>query len=342
MSASVRHAAFEELSSSMIVVTGAAGFIGSNFVAALNERGKANIAVCDFFESGDKWRNLARSAFTEMVPPSMLLSWLDQRTDIEGVIHMGAISATTALDGDLVMETNFRLSTQILDYCTRSQVPLLYASSAAVYGDGSAGFEDSIDPAEILKLRPLNLYGWSKRQFDFVVADRLARGAPLPPSCVGLRFFNVFGPNEYHKGDMRSLVAKIAGPISRGERIALFKSHREGIADGDQRRDFIYVKDAVRMSLALQASGRSGIFNVGTGEAHSFRELAEATFAAFGKPVAIEYIDMPEAIRDKYQYFTEAPLDNVVQTGWRPDFAPLTESIADYVHTYLGREDPFL
>jgi ADP-L-glycero-D-manno-heptose 6-epimerase len=255
---------------------------------------------------------------------------------------MGAISATTALDGDLVMETNFRLPVQLLDYCTDAQVPLLYASSAAVYGDGSAGFDDSIDPAEILKLHPLNLYGWSKRQFDFVVADRIARGAPLPPSCVGLRYFNVFGPNEYHKGEMRSLVAKIAAPVSRGERIALFKSHREGIADGDQRRDFIYVKDAVRMSLALQASGRSGIYNVGTGQAHSFRELAEATFEAFGRPIAIDYIDMPETIREKYQYFTEAPLENVSQAGWRADFAPLGESIADYVHMYLSKEDPFL
>lgn len=326
----------------MIVVTGAAGFIGSNFVAALNAQGKTDIAVCDFFESGEKWRNLAKAAFTEIVPPALLMGWLSQRQDIEAVIHMGAISATTAVDGDLVLETNFRLPVQLLDFCTAAQVPLLYASSAAVYGDGSAGFDDSIDPAQILKLRPLNLYGWSKRQFDFVVADRIARGAPLPPTCVGLRFFNVFGPNEYHKGEMRSLVAKIAAPISGGERIALFKSHRKGIADGDQRRDFIYVKDAVRMSLALQASGRSGIYNVGTGQAHSFRELAEATFAAFGRPIAIDYIDMPASIRDKYQYFTQASLDNASQTGWRPSFAPLGDTIADYVHGYLSQEDPFL
>jgi len=332
---------FEELSSSMIVVTGAAGFIGSNFVSALNARGKTDIAVCDFFESGEKWRNLAKTAFTEVVPPALLLAWLDQRSDIEAIIHMGAISATTAVDGDLVMDTNFRLSTQILDFCTRVQVPLLYASSAAVYGDGSAGFDDSIDPAAILNLRPLNLYGWSKRQFDFVVADRIARGAPLPPSCVGLRFFNVFGPNEYHKGDMRSLVAKIAAPISRGERITLFKSHREGIADGDQRRDFVYVKDAVDMSLALHDGGLSGIFNIGTGAARSFRELAEATFKACDRPVAIDYVDMPEVLREKYQYFTEASLDRVRQTGYRPELAPLEVTIDDYVRGYLSQEDPF-
>jgi ADP-L-glycero-D-manno-heptose 6-epimerase len=325
----------------MIVVTGAAGFIGSNIVAALNERGQNQIAVCDFFEHGDKWRNLAKAAFVEWVPPARLVDWLEGRRDVEAVIHMGAISATTASDGDLVMETNFRFSLQLLDWCTAAGVPFLYASSAATYGDGDQGFVDNIAPEEVLKLKPLNLYGWSKRQFDYVVADRIARGAAMPPVCIGLRFFNVFGPNEYHKDDMKSIVAKIAAPISRGERITLFKSHREGIGDGDQQRDFVYVKDAVTASLALLDAGRTGIFNIGTGQARSFRELAEATFRAFGREPAIDYVDMPEAIREKYQYFTEASLDHLRQAGYTAAFVSLEDNVADYVHNYLASDDQY-
>ena len=294
----------------MIVVTGGSGFIGSNFIAELNHRGRTDIAICDVFGTGEKWRNLAKAAFVDWVPPAALHDWLRTRRDIDAIVHMGAISATTASDGDAVMDTNFRFSLRLLDYCSEAQVPLLYASSAAVYGAGEHGFEDTIVPADIMRLRPLNLYGWSKKQFDFAVADRIARGITLPPSCTGLRFFNVFGPNEYHKGDMKSILAKIAAPVARGERITLFKSHRGGIADGDQRRDFIYVKDAVRVSLALLDGRHSGIFNIGTGAARSFRELAEATFHAFGRAPAIDYVDMPEQIRDKYQYFTEASLDD--------------------------------
>ena len=325
----------------MILVTGATGFIGSNFIADLNIRGRTDIAICDFFGSEDKWRNLANAAFMEWVPPAMLFQWLRSRRDLEAVIHMGAISATTAADGDAVMDTNFRFSLQLLDYCTEVQVPLLYASSAAVYGAGEQGFEDSITPADIMSLRPLNLYGWSKRQFDYVVAERIARAAALPPACIGLRFFNVFGPNEYHKGDMKSIVAKIAAPISRGERITLFKSHRDGIADGDQRRDFIYVKDAVRLSLALLDQGRSGIFNIGTGAARSFRELAEATFRAFGREPAIDYVDMPVQIRDKYQYFTEASLDRLRQAGIEQPFRTLEENVRDYVGSYLNQDNQY-
>lgn len=325
----------------MIVITGAAGFIGSNFVAELNARGRTDIVVCDAFESGEKWRNLARAAFVDWVPPTALVGWLQSRRDVDAIIHMGAISATTAVDGDAVMSTNFGLSLALLDYCTAAGVPLLYASSAAVYGAGEQGFDDSTDPADIMKLRPLNLYGWSKRQFDFVVADRIARGDALPPSCVGLRFFNVFGPNEYHKGDMKSIVAKIAAPIARGERITLFKSHREGVADGDQRRDFIYVKDAVEVSLALLENRQSGIFNIGTGAARCFRELAEATFRAFDRVPAIDYADMPIQIRDKYQYFTEASLHRLRQAGIRHMFEPLEDTVTDYVKSYLKQEDSY-
>lgn len=325
----------------MIVITGAAGFIGSNFVAALNESGITQIAISDFFGTGDKWRNLAKSAFVEMIPPAMLLDWLGSRSDVEAVIHMAAISATTVADGDLVMDTNFRLSVAILDHCAAAGVPLMFASSASVYGHGDAGFDDETAPSHVLGLRPLNLYGWSKRQFDFVVADRIARGTGLPPACIGLRFFNVFGPNEYHKQGMKSLVAKIAGSVSRGEGITLFKSHRAGVADGDQRRDFIYVKDAVAASMALLDSRQTGIFNIGTGVARSFRELAEATFAAFKLPSKIEYVDMPEDLRAKYQYFTEAKTARLREAGYDTPFASLEDSVADYIQGYIATDDPY-
>jgi ADP-L-glycero-D-manno-heptose 6-epimerase len=325
----------------MIVVTGAAGFIGSNIVSTLNERGRDDIAICDWLGSGPKWRNLAKAGFVEWISPPDLTSWLARRTDVEAIVHMGAISSTTAQDGDAVIANNFRLSLDLLDFCTDRAIPFLYASSAAVYGDGGLGFEDDVSPAAVRALRPLNLYGWSKRQFDFVVADRIARRAQMPPSCVGLRFFNVFGPNEYHKDDMQSIVAKIAGPIGRGEGITLFKSHREGIDDGDQRRDFIYVKDAVTLSLYLHDRRTTGIFNIGTGHARSFRELAVATFAAFGRAPEIDYVDMPESIRDKYQYFTQASLQRIRSIDFATPFSSLEESVADYVQHYLDRDDPY-
>lgn len=325
----------------MILMTGAAGFIGSNFVATLNERNRIDLALCDRLRDGDKWRNLRSAAFANFIPPAELDEWLARQDALDAVIHMGAISATTAIDGDEVIDTNFRLSLALLDYCTRAGVPFLYASSAAVYGEGEQGFDDDSAPEAVIRLRPLNLYGWSKRQFDIVVADRIARGQPMPPVCIGLRFFNVFGPNEYHKGEMMSIVAKIAGPIARGERIALFKSHRDGIRDGDQRRDFIYVKDAVATSLALLDAGKTGIFNIGTGHARSFRELAEATFRAFGREPAIDYVDMPEAIREKYQYYTAASLDRVRRAGVQAKTSTLEASVADYVGRYLSCDDPY-
>jgi ADP-L-glycero-D-manno-heptose 6-epimerase len=320
----------------MIVVTGATGFIGSNLVHALNRAGRADIAVADTFGHEQKWKNLLATQFEAVIAPEDLVGWLGTRDDVDAIIHMGAISATTATDGDLVMRTNFSLSVALLDYCTERQIPFVYASSAAVYGAGEQGFVDTLDLDALAALRPLNLYGWSKRQFDLVVANRLHRGAAMPPACIGLRFFNVFGPNEYHKGDMKSIVAKIAAPIARGERITLFKSHREGIADGDQRRDFIYVKDAVEATLALLDRRATGIFNIGTGQARSFRELAEAVFTSLGKPIAIDYVDMPESIRANYQYFTEASLANLRQ-HCQPAFLPLEESVDDYVTTYLAK-----
>jgi ADP-L-glycero-D-manno-heptose 6-epimerase len=325
----------------MIVVTGAAGFIGSNFVTTLNERGRIDLAVCDDFGCGDKWRNLGKAGFVDAVRPDDLPAWLLGRTDVEAVIHMGAISATTATDGDEVLKRNFRASLDLLDICTTMQVPFLYASSAAVYGDGERGFDDDCPVDAVMALRPLNLYGWSKRQFDLVVAQRIATGQRLPPVCVGVRYFNVFGPNEYHKDDMRSIVAKIAGPVQRGETISLFKSYRDGIGDGEQRRDFIYVKDAVRASLALIRDGTCGFFNIGTGQARSFRELAEAVFAAYDLEPRIEYVDMPENLRGKYQYYTQASLARLRGAGYGDAFASLEEAVSDYVRCHLMQDDPY-
>lgn len=326
----------------MIIVTGAAGFIGSNIVAALNDLGRTDIVICDRLRSQSKWQNLRKARFSDFVFPEELDAWLQNRSDVEAVIHMGAISSTTAVDGDEVIEKNFRFSLRLLDICADKAIPYLYASSAAVYGEGDMTFRDEISPDAIRGLRPLNLYGWSKWQFDCVVADRIARGEAMPPKCVGFRFFNVFGPNEYHKGDMQSVVAKIFPVVKKGDVVPLFKSHREGVADGDQRRDFVYVKDVVSVILwALKKESPSGIFNVGTGEARSFHNLAEAVFGALGQPVRIDYIDMPVSIRDRYQYFTQASLDHLRQAGYSAPFTPLDDAVSDYVRSYLDAADRF-
>src|SRR6202012_4861934 len=254
----------------MLLVTGGAGFIGSNVVAALNDAGRADVAVCDLLGHDGKWRNLARRQLADIVPPAELPAWLNGRR-LDAVIHLGAISETTATDGDLVIETNFRLSMRLLDWCTANITPFIYASSASTYGDGAQGFRDDPSPAALKALRPMNLYGGSKHLFDMAVAGRAARGERLPPQWAGLKFFNVFGPNEYHKGAMMSVLAKRFGEIKSGARLQLFKSHREGIADGDQRRDFIYVDDVIRVMMWLLATPSvSGLFNVGTRKARSF------------------------------------------------------------------------
>ena len=257
----------------MLLVTGGAGFIGSNLVAALNDAGRADIAVCDVLGHDGKWRNLAKRQLADFVPPADLADWLKGRR-LDAVIHLGAISETTATDGDLVIETNFRLSMRLLDWCTANATPFIYASSAATYGDGGQGFADDPSMPALKTLRPMNLYGWSKHLFDMAVAERAANGERLPPQWAGLKFFNVFGPNEYHKGTMMSVLARRFDDIKAGRVVQLFKSHRDGIADGDQRRDFIYVDDVVRVMMWLMATPAvSGIFNVGTGTARSFKDL---------------------------------------------------------------------
>ncbi|HXX51513.1 MAG TPA: ADP-glyceromanno-heptose 6-epimerase [Xanthobacteraceae bacterium] len=325
----------------MLLVTGGAGFIGSNVVASLNEAGRADIAISDVLGSDGKWRNLARRQIADFVSPSELRRWLDGRK-LEAVIHLGAISSTTATDGDAVIENNFRLSLHLLDWCTAARTPFIYASSAATYGDGQQGYSDDWTQDALKRLKPMNLYGWSKQIFDLAVVERVRRKDKLPPQWAGLKFFNVFGPNEYHKGEMMSLVAKRFDEAKAGKTVRLFKSHRPGIADGDQRRDFIYVDDAIAVVRWLvETPAVSGIFNVGTGVARSFRELMNAMFAALGRAPAIEYIDMPASIRDSYQYFTQAETANLRRAGYNADFTPLDAAVKRYVECYLDRANPY-
>ena len=325
----------------MLLVTGGAGFIGSNVVASLNEAGRADIAVNDSLGSDGKWRNLAGRQLADFVPPADLLRWLDGRK-LDAVVHLGAISSTTATDGDALIETNFRLSLRLFEWCAATRTPFIYASSAATYGDGCQGFSDDCSLGALKRLKPMNLYGWSKHLFDLAVVERAARKEKVPPQWAGLKFFNVFGPNEYHKGEMMSLLAKRFDEAKAGKPIRLFKSHRAGIADGEQKRDFIYVDDAVAVvRWLLDTPAVSGIFNVGTGQARSFRDLITAMFAALGREPAIEYIDMPASIRDSYQYFTQAETANLRRAGYNAHFTALEEAVRRYVTCYLDRADRY-
>jgi ADP-L-glycero-D-manno-heptose 6-epimerase len=326
----------------MFLVTGGAGFIGSNVVASLNEAGHTNVVVSDLIgHDNAKWRNLAKRQVADLVPPAEMMNWLNGRK-LDAVIHMGAISDTTATDGDLVVENNFRLSLRLLDWCTASNTPFIYASSAATYGDGAQGFDDDWSLKGLRKLQPMNLYGWSKHLFDLAVIDRYAKKQSLPSRWVGLKFFNVYGPNEYHKGHMASVLAKVFDGAKSGKPVRLFKSHRAGIADGDQRRDFIYIDDVIAvLRWLMDTTSVNGIFNVGTGKAESFRDMIGAMFKALGRPPNIEYIDMPDAIRGQYQYFTKSSVENLRRAGYNADFTPLENAVGNYVTGYLDRADRY-
>lgn len=326
----------------MFLVTGGAGFIGSNIVASLNEAGSTDVVVNDVLGAGDaKWRNLAKRQLADLVPPAELMRWLDGRK-LEAVIHMGAISDTTASDGDLVMENNFRLSLRLLDWCTETGTPFIYASSAATYGEGEQGFIDDASPEALRTLRPMNLYGWSKHLFDLALIDRFVKKQKLPPQWVGLKFFNVYGPNEYHKGHMASVLSKVFDGAKAGAPVKLFKSHRDGIADGDQRRDFIYIDDVIAVVRWLLGTPKvSGIFNVGTGQAESFRDMITAMFKAMGRAPNIDYVDMPENIRGQYQYFTQSSVENLRRAGYNAGFTPLETAVRQYVTGYLDGVDRY-
>ena len=329
----------------LALVTGGAGFVGSNIVARLCEAGELDVAVCDRLGQADegRWRNIAKHAIADLVAPEALFGWLDGSRDrLEAVIHMGAISSTTETDADLVLATNFGLSRDLWRWCGKAGVRLIYASSAATYGDGSRGFADDNEPAALAALRPLNVYGWSKALFDLFAVREAARGS-APPQWAGLKLFNVYGPNEAHKGPMKSVAAQIWPEVAAGRTVRLFKSYRPDVADGDQLRDFVYVRDVVDVIEWLAArSDINGVYNLGSGRARSFKDLAEATFAAAGQAPAIEYVDMPEAIRDRYQYFTEARLERLRAAGYDGQFTSLEDGVGDYVRRFLAQEDAYL
>jgi ADP-L-glycero-D-manno-heptose 6-epimerase len=328
----------------MIVVTGGAGFIGSNIVARLCARATADVIVCDRLEeaASAKWRNIAKHPIADFWRPEEMFQQLERHAErIEAVVHMGAISSTTEPDADLILRTNFSLSRDLWDWCALRNVRLVYASSAATYGDGEKGFEDHDDLDSLSSLRPLNAYGYSKFLFD-QFAVRQAKAGEAPPQWAGLKFFNVYGPNEYHKGGMKSVVAQIWPKIAAGEPVTLFRSHNPAFADGGQMRDFVFVDDVVDITeWLLDTPTVSGVFNAGSGQARSFLDLANAAFAAAGQEPRVEYVDTPLSIRDKYQYFTEARMDRIRTAGFSGQSTPLEEGVRRYVQSYLMQPDPY-
>jgi ADP-L-glycero-D-manno-heptose 6-epimerase len=327
----------------MIVITGGAGFLGSNLAAALEARGERDLVICDRLGQDGKWRNIAKRELAALLPPGTLLAFLEEHArEIGMVFHLGAISSTTETDADLIAATNFTLSQRLWEWCAQTETRLVYASSAATYGDGSAGFDDDGSVAALARLRPLNAYGWSKHVFDRRVARLVAAGAAKPRQWAGLKFFNVYGPNEYHKGAMQSVVAQIYPRAVAGKSARLFRSHRADVPDGGQKRDFVAVRDCVEIMLWLyDHPAVNGLFNVGSGKARSFRDLAEAVFCALDRKPDIDYIDTPAEIRDKYQYFTEARTDRLRAAGYDKPATSLEDGVRDYVVSYLAAADPY-
>ena len=315
--------------SPVILITGGAGFIGSNLVAHFAER--ADVVVCDRLDHDDRWRNVADCDIADLVGADELADFLAGNAgQIDVVVHMGAISSTTERDVDLIMRTNFKLPQDLWRWCARNDSRFVYASSAATYGDGADGFDD--DETALARLRPLNPYGWSKHLFDRWVQRSLATGQAHPAQWAGLKFFNVYGPNEEHKGSMRSVVRQVAPVAKTGEAVRLFRSHRPDVADGAQSRDFVTVADCVAVVDWLVGDASvNGLYNVGTGQARTFTDLARAVFTALGREPRVEYIDIPAAIRDRYQYFTQAEIGKLRGAGYQRPFTDLEDGVAAYV-----------
>jgi ADP-L-glycero-D-manno-heptose 6-epimerase len=326
------------------VITGGAGFIGSNIAAVLDQQG-ADIVVSDWMGTNDfKWRNIAKRRLIDIITPEATGAFLEANRDqIRGVFHMGAISNTTTTDIDAIVRNNIRLSIDLWTWCARANIPLVYASSAATYGDGGEGFFDLFDAEYLARLRPLNAYGWSKALFDRWVQRAVASGAPCPPRWAGLKFFNVYGPNEYHKGAQRSVAAQLHEQIRESGRVRLFRSENPEYPDGGQRRDFVWVGDCVRVALwALQESGaRSGLYNVGSGTARTFLEKAKIMFAEMGVEPKVDFIDLPAALSDKYQYYTCGSIDKLRSAGYAPPSTRLEDGLRLYVRNYLETSDAY-
>lgn len=314
-----------------IVVTGGAGFIGSCMVRTLNDAGYSDIVIVDHFASTEKWKNLRNKEFTEYIHKDQFLDRLPGLRDVTAVFHFGACSSTTELDFDYLYHNNVHFSKVLWNWCAEREIPFLYASSAATYGDGVQGYSDV---ADIKGLFPLNGYGFSKQLFDLWAQKQ----TKAPPQHVGFKFFNVYGPNEYHKGSMSSVVLHAYHKLKSGESVPLFKSYHKDYPDGGQLRDFVYVKDVCSVILYFFTHPElSGLFNVGTGRAQSFCELASAVCSVLEVPTKIEYIEMPENLRTRYQYFTRADIVKLRRAGYDAPFVDLSQGVRDYVLNYLER-----
>jgi len=322
----------------LLIVTGGAGFIGSGLVWQLNQEGIDDILIVDNLASSEKWKNLVGLNFSDYVHKSDFLRLLDSGAlgEIKAIFHLGACSSTTELDADYLIQNNLEYSKRLAQFALTKGIRFIYASSAATYGDGSRGFKD--DENKLTELRPLNMYGYSKHLFDLWLQRN-----NLLDKVVGLKFFNVFGPNEYHKGEMKSVVCKAYFQIKATGQLKLFKSYHPAYGHGEQKRDFVYVKDCTQiMTWFWQHPEINGIFNLGTGKARTWNDLAKAVFAAMNLPVNIQYVEMPDNLKGKYQYFTQADMNKFFSVYPDYEFCSLEQGVRDYVLNYLEQKDPYL
>lgn len=337
----VDRAAVRSHRKAMIAVTGAAGLIGSAVVRELNRRGRRDLILVDHLGSSDKWMNLRtlqylhyaeKDDFLERVLSGATVGGRKAKK-LEAIIHLGACSATTERDASYLIENNYEYSRLLAEFAARQGIRMVYASSAATYGDGADGYSD--DESQLDQLQPLNMYGYSKHMFDLWLRSR-----DFKPGFAGIKYFNVFGPNEYHKGDMQSLVIKAFRQIKKDGKIRLFKSYKPQYADGEQQRDFLYVEDAARLTVYLTLDSEArGLFNCGSGQANTWLQLTHAIFSALGIEPNVEFIEMPAELRDRYQYYTCAPMEKMASIGYREPFTPLSVAVADYVQNYLNRDE---